>query len=70
MSVRFKVATYFEPRGEPKKAHVRAYTRDYHPSWEGYMLFEVEAASGKEAKRKAIALRVEHETQNWIEAHL
>lgn len=63
------VATYWHPRkNRPcRVSQVHCYTRDYNPQWDGYVGFDVEAASGTEAKRVAARLRVEHETDDRSE---
>jgi hypothetical protein len=52
----FKVATFAHERKNGSKWFT-AYTRDYSEQWEGCRIYHVEASSGSEAKRIAIANR-------------
>lgn len=59
----FEIGTFVDrDRERPiKKSHVRAYSTWFNPEWDGCLVYNVEAGSGKEAKRIAILQRVEHE---------
>ena len=60
----FKVGTFCKP-GETRKSKVGAYTLWYSPDWsageEGCIKYTVSAINGTEAKKIAIAKRLEHE---------
>lgn len=58
----FVVATFCDP-GETRRSKVRAYTRWYSERWADCIEFTVSAASGTEAKKLAIAKRLEHEAK-------
>lgn len=54
-----KVATFFHGDAEdPKISKVMAYTSWYNPSWEGCVVYDVEAKNGTEAKRVAREMRL------------
>ena len=55
----YRVGT-FQDDGSTRQP--RAYLRDYHPAWKGCVEITVMAASGKEAKRLAIAERMRRDT--------
>jgi hypothetical protein len=61
----FKVVVFTTDRGATRNPLVTAYTRWFNPSWEGCCLHHVEAATGAEAKRKAIG---EHKTRCVVPA--
>lgn len=52
----YRVGTFVHPRGG-KKALIMAYLRDFSPQWQGCVVYDVEASSGKEAKWLACGLR-------------
>jgi hypothetical protein len=56
--MRYRVATFVEYRGG-RKPRFSALLRDYNSQWDGCLIIEVEAQSGIEAKKKAIAVRRE-----------
>ena len=56
----YRVGT-FPPEPDCRSKQPMAYLRDYNPQWEGCIEFDVEATSGKEAKRIAVKLRQEHD---------
>ena len=56
----FRVYTYCAPR-ETRRSKVSAYTLWASPSWTGCRVYEIEAASGVEAKRIAVDRRLEDE---------
>jgi hypothetical protein len=58
---KFTVGTFYDPIEPLLKSRVSAYTCWYSNSWPGCVEFEVEAASGVEAKKLAKDLRLEHE---------
>ena len=58
----FNVATYAH-RTDKGSLRVMAYTRYYSESWEGFYGYSIEAESGAEAKKIAIAMRKEKELQ-------
>lgn len=62
---RFTVGTFFhasELRGRRLTAsRINAYTSMFNPNWDGCIVYEIEAASGAEAKRIAVQRRLEHE---------
>lgn len=49
------VAVFQHDRGPGRAPQFFAYIRDYNPAWEGCCMHRVEAASGSQAKAKAIA---------------
>lgn len=53
----YKGGTFVHERGEGRTPLVTAYTRYYRMDWPGCVEYEIEAASGEEAKRIAIRLR-------------
>lgn len=67
---RYRVATFYDADGRPRRSKVRAYLRDYNEAWDNCIVYDVDAKSGPEAKRLAQSMRYEHEKANWVEAHL
>lgn len=60
----YKVGTFVKHgKAGPKcrKSHITAYTVWYNPSWCGCIEYTVTTLSGKEAKRLAVLMRLEHE---------
>lgn len=57
---RYLVGT-FARRTKTGRLSVTAYTRYFHEDWDGCVVFEIESASGEEAKAKAITKRREYE---------
>lgn len=56
----FRVGTFFHNEG--RRSFVTAYLRDYNPGWTGCVEYDIQAHSGKEAKRLASQWRRERET--------
>lgn len=57
----YAVATFYHPETAKDpfaKRTVSAYLRDYSTTWPGCMVFQVAAASGREAKRIAVERRL------------
>lgn len=52
----YKVGVFPEFREKTGKYRFSAYLRDYSPEWDGCIEVKVNAANGKEAKKKAIEL--------------
>jgi hypothetical protein len=51
-----RVASFYHPGehgGAPKLSHIRAYTQWYNSTWEGCIEYDIPAANGNEAKRRA-----------------
>lgn len=62
----YRVGTFLhDPKKRPVKSRIMAYTSVYSPEWEGCIEYTVEAGSGKEAKEKAVALRLARELEIW-----
>jgi hypothetical protein len=60
----FKVATFYHPdEGSLRLSRIHCYTLWYNPAWEGCKIFNVEAVSVIEAKKKARQLRFDHESR-------
>lgn len=60
MSREYIVATYCQP-GETRRSKVQAYTLWWSPEWSGFRPYHIQASSGNEAKKLAIAMRLEDE---------
>lgn len=60
-----KVFTFWEDRF-PRKPRCTAYTMWANEQWPGCRVYEVEATSGAEAKKIAIALRRQHEARRIL----
>lgn len=62
-----RVATFFDqrlPHGTfPRLRHVSAYTLWYNPEWPGCIIYNVVAPNGKEARKLARRLRLNHERE-------
>lgn len=57
----YKVGTFYHKEDKLCLSKIMAYIRWYSPSWEGCIVFDVEANSTGEAKKKAILKRLEYE---------
>lgn len=56
-----RVGTFYSPGDKLIASHIRAYTVYYDPEWEGCIVYDVEAESGKEAKAIAVQMRLRDE---------
>lgn len=56
----YTVGTFRHERSSGKPFFL-AYLRTYNPAWEGCIQYRVRATNGPDAKRKAIAMRKNHE---------
>ncbi len=50
----YRVYVFRQDRGHGRAARWTAYTMWAHPSWDGCIVVDVQAASGAQAKREAI----------------
>jgi len=55
---KYTVATFYQKTEPLKLKSINAYLRDYNPTWPGCLIFEIEAESGGEAKKAAVAQRM------------
>lgn len=63
----YAIATFYEVGpGRPVASRIRTYTRDFDPMMKGCMVYQVRADSVREARKLAVAHRLQHEINQWI----
>lgn len=60
--MKFRVGTFWHDGRDGHMKGATAYTRWYSPSWDGCKEYDIEAESGREAVKIAIARRTQEES--------
>lgn len=66
----FRVGTFYDRSTSkmPKKSRIDAYIW-YSNRWKDCVEFMIEAKTGTEAKKKAVAARLEQEMEHWLKTY-